>query len=675
MKTFDRLPLTARVALMPVSVMIVLIIIVALGWPLINQPEKSLPVAPVANLELPQFEQLEPRSPVLTEWLVNWQSRLLLLARYSLEIDTDIHSQYKSLAMQAKQILDGKELMNLPDLAEIKQVNKALDSHFLEELAPKLETRASGIEHIEIELMPEMLDLARQLKIDLGDHEQVRFANSSAVLLSHLQFAMSTLNGYTSDSGSSRRDAFLLELYAVENALQDLHASLTVEPHRSRLNRLVELMPMFRKAAADVMASSDDLKQLTMAPLTMPESTWINRLHEAEREALVRFIDQVHGEVDRFNADQAMLEDAPVADPRPWSEELSGQLSGLLVIAMVIILFLSILLAANIRRSIKTISLPLQSMAESGSMNQLLDENISPEFKPVVQAINRYVRLIEQTRGGIDQSVNQIDRVSVALAELASEGDQSIEQQRQVIDYATVASQSLSSIFDHIDSKTSELVKDGDQIEMESSQGEKHLHKTTEQLRDLVAQVAESVVSMDKLSEDRQKITDVLAVINSISGQTNLLALNAAIEAARAGEHGRGFAVVADEVRQLATQTQGSTEEIRAIMESLEDRAEKTEALMAVSKDMSQQSLVEIEQLTHSFERIRGVIEQVSDLIQSVSTVSDQQSESLEEVVKQVEHLGNLLQDSHNRLGETADQSRLLEGLSSEFKQQLKKFG
>lgn len=183
------------------------------------------------------------------------------------------------------------------------------------------------------------------------------------------------------------------------------------------------------------------------------------------------------------------------------------------------------------------------------------------------------------------------------------------------------ASHTLSSIFDTVNSSRVELGKDAEHIQQESINGEKQLERTTAQLRELVAQVADSVDSMDKLSEDRRKISDVLSVITSISGQTRLLALNAAIEAARAGEHGRGFAVVADEVRLLATQTQ------------------------------------------------------VSKLIPTVETASAQQGLTSTEIVNHIEQLDNLLQDSQEQLNETSSQSKALEALSAQFSQQLKRFG
>lgn len=675
MNAFDRLPLLARIALLPMSVMVLLFVAVALGWPLLNEKPKPEPVQvePVPTMALPQFEQVESRLPLLTEWLFNWQSRLQLVARYTVEVDADIEAQYQQLSTKAKQLLADARLADLPDLAQVKQVNNDLDSRFLQGFLPKQKARADEIKRLHHELMPEMLDLARQLKVDLSAHEQFRIRASSQALLSHLQFAMSTLNGYTSDARGSQRDAFLLELYASENALRDLLAVVNVTPYLGRLNRLEMLMPAFRNAASDVLDASDGIQQLVETPIKMPEAVWLNRLQQIERQMLNRHIEQIRGEVDQFNATAVMTKQAAVVDTQSETDGLQAWVMGLFAITMVVVLVFSALLAASIRRSITAISKPLQSMIKTGGMlNQKLDDNTSPELKPVVQAFNCYVDLIGETRGDLGQSIAEIERASHQLDQFASQRKQDIEDQRRALSTATG---SLPSILDNFGDDITGLVTDPEQIEKEVFASAQQLEKTTRHLHELAAHVEESVVSMDEVSQDSRKITDALAVITNISDQTNLLALNAAIEAARAGEHGRGFAVVADEVRLLATQTKGSTEEIRAIMGSVRHRSDKTESMMAVSSQMSQQSLVEIEQLAGNFNQLQMVVKQMPNLIQSLHDASSEQGQITDTITSHFEQLDQLLQVSQSQIAESLQQSRNLENLSEQFRQQLARFG
>ena len=675
MSAFNRLPLTVRIALLPTSIIFLLIIAGILGRSVIK------PEAVIAEQQAPrimaisQMEQVEAQSPLLNEWLFNWQSRLQLVAQFSQTADARIRTQYQSLADEAAKLLSNPAIADFQNLGQLKQVDEALDAAFLQTLLPKFGVRAAEIKQLHNELMPEMLQLALQLKIDLKATATGDEAEKSQALLGHLQFAMSTLNGYTSDAKTSQRDAFLVELYAAENTLKDLVALSSLQAHEKSLNRLVELMREFRKAAARVLDASDDMKDLSLATVKSPKLEWFKQQQAGEREALIRQLKGIKHEIEQFNATAGSVDSTPIEVTRPV-EGLAGLLIGLLVVAVIVVFALSGLLTISIRQSIAAVSKPLVSNTQDGGIvNQRLREKVAPEFKPIVQTINHYVDLVDETRSEIDQSVHQINRVSTELEQLLGQSEQSIETQRQTIGTATAATRALSTIFDQINTQTTELDNGASQIDSESTSGEQQLQKATNQLRDLATQVADSVVSMDRLSDDRRRVSGVLSVITSISEQTNLLALNAAIEAARAGEHGRGFAVVADEVRQLATQTQGSTEEIRHIMESLQDQAGKTEKMMAVSNEMSQQSLIEIERLAVSFEHTHDIVEQVSTLIRAVKDVTSRQGNSSTEIVEHVEKLGKLLADNQSQLSATAVQAKALENISEQFERRLKRLG
>ncbi len=665
MKAFNRLPLMLRIVLLPTSTIILLIVFVISAWSVVKPEPVAVQTQPQSVLTQSQIEQNEVLTSLLDEWLFTWQARLLLHAELVLSADAGIKSHYQTLANEAQKILVKPEIGSFQHLNKLKRVNEGLDTRFLEKLLPELSSRAAEITQMQNDLMPEMLKLALQLKLDLGSNFTDGAAQISRNLLSHMQFAMSTLNGYTSDAKTSQRDAFLVELYAAENALSDLAANRGLQAVEESLNRLAGLMPRFSQAAARVLDSSDSLTKITRIPIELPKLEWFQQQRAGERQALIQQVNATAGSVQKTAID--------AINPL---EELSALIIGLLVVAVIVVIALGALVTTSIRQSIASIASSFGPRIEDDeTVVQRLDENVAPEFRPLIQAFNQQVDLIDETRGEISQSVGQISHVATELDQFASQRKQAIDGQKQTIDKAAVATHALSTVFDQINLQTTELAQDASQIDTESSNDKRQLQNATEQLQKLATQVADSVVSMDKLSEDRRRVSDVLSVITSISEQTNLLALNAAIEAARAGEHGRGFAVVADEVRQLAIQTQGSTEEIHNIMESLQAQAGQTEQMMAVSNEMSQQSLLELEQLSAYFEQAQGIVDKVPKIIQAINAAASEQKCSSADLVQYIEQLDRLICNNQNQLHIAIEQAGALKSISTQFDQQLKRLG
>jgi methyl-accepting chemotaxis protein len=158
---------------------------------------------------------------------------------------------------------------------------------------------------------------------------------------------------------------------------------------------------------------------------------------------------------------------------------------------------------------------------------------------------------------------------------------------------------------------------------------------------------------MSKLSQQSQQIDEILTVIQSISEQTNLLALNAAIEAARAGEHGRGFAVVADEVRTLATRTQSSANEIGSMIESLQLNAKQAVDIVNGNLIQAEESVNKSNQSHHDLLSMIDSLHQIDDMSRSIASASEEQSSVTTEVAKNIV----LISDVSKQIAQNADDS------------------
>ncbi|MGY2436371.1 methyl-accepting chemotaxis protein, partial [Escherichia coli] len=164
----------------------------------------------------------------------------------------------------------------------------------------------------------------------------------------------------------------------------------------------------------------------------------------------------------------------------------------------------------------------------------------------------------------------------------------------------------------------------------------------------LVDEVAATARSIEAMQQDVQQIGSVLGVIGSIAEQTNLLALNAAIEAARAGEQGRGFAVVADEVRSLASRTQQATQEIRQMIDQLQSGVRQAESRMQQSRDTASKTAEDAGAANYMLGRIREAITRINDMNLQIATAAEEQSATTEEINRNTTNIRDI---SHELAG------------------------
>ncbi|SON48832.1 methyl-accepting chemotaxis protein [Vibrio tapetis] len=228
----------------------------------------------------------------------------------------------------------------------------------------------------------------------------------------------------------------------------------------------------------------------------------------------------------------------------------------------------------------------------------------------------------------LNQQCNETEQVATAITELTH----SIQE---VSDSALTASQST------------------DEANNESLKGKLMIENTMGAVEDLATELERSRDIVDKLAEDSQKIEQILDVIGAVSEQTNLLALNAAIEAARAGEAGRGFAVVADEVRNLASKTQSSTHEIHAMIAQLQDTAKQAVSMMSRGKELSEECNHRAQETGVVLNNITEMLANVTDSSHQIATAVNQQANVTQEVNRNVTNIQTLA----NNTSETSSTS------------------
>ena len=241
--------------------------------------------------------------------------------------------------------------------------------------------------------------------------------------------------------------------------------------------------------------------------------------------------------------------------------------------------------------------------------------------------------LVEQ----VLSSTGTLNEASAELSQVMEESTQGVERQKSESDQVATAMNQMTAAAQEVANNASEASDAADRANVQVVDAQGLVHQTIEVIGGLSEQVAEGVKVIERLGADSRKVDTVLEVIRAIADQTNLLALNAAIEAARAGEAGRGFAVVADEVRTLASRTQKSTQEIQETIERLQTGASNAVKLIGAISERSEATVVETRQVNEALQRINQAVGTINEMNIQIASAAEEQT-SVSETINQNVH-------------------------------------
>ncbi|MCQ2030140.1 methyl-accepting chemotaxis protein [Stutzerimonas zhaodongensis] len=460
--------------------------------------------------------------------------------------------------------------------------------------------------------------------------------------------------GYLNSDASNKLDGLLLELekqqaqYAAQ--LQDVLGS---SPAAQR-----QLEGQATASRGSLQASNDIFQdQVIMAEaLDLPWESFYD-LISAEMAKTYSFNDAILGFLDE-ELEQRLAQ----------KQMVMILMLAALALIFVLVVYLYSAFYMSTRASLRSLGAIMDRVA-AGDMTARFKVQSRDELGELGQVFNESVAKIRELIERVGQTVGEVERQASRVETVSGESNLTVSEQRGQIEQVATAMNEMSATAQEVATSAEAAVGSAQSVNQETVSGRALVDAQVSGIGRLAAEIEQSVNVINQLASDSKAISQVLDVIKGVAEQTNLLALNAAIEAARAGEQGRGFAVVADEVRSLAKRTQQSTEEIEQMIGRLQGGVGAAVKTMHSSHSMAEETVNQSAQVQQALENILGAVGVIVDQNQQIAAAAEEQTAVAHDIDRNIVAINEAGQRTAEGAGQTEQASRELTELVGRLQQ------
>jgi methyl-accepting chemotaxis protein len=519
--------------------------------------------------------------------------------------------------------------------------------------------------------MLELQSVVPDEKLDLKD--AINFAAEDLAILvtdgdtSEIQFAASYMHSQIESLQVSVNDYFDVRNLAKMQELRDAMASIitSLKDKQSYLND-ENIKGLVSEIETSVM--SDDgviAKFYENARLTQESEVLAKQLSDS--------MELVNVSVQKLLSEASSMGNQAKAEATDAASLSTLIISIVLVISIVIAVLVALWVSRSIRLPLKEVMKVLGKISD-GDFTQRSAVKTKDEFGELSSWVNSLVAKLQSVMMEIDQASNKVADSAGNNVRLASDSKRlMVTQNERTTEVASSMSEMVATV-DQVAKSSEVILHQIQSVDQRANQNRDQMDASIEKIECLLEQIEASTVVVNQLDEHSKSIDRILDVIQEIAEQTNLLALNAAIEAARAGEQGRGFAVVADEVRTLATRTHHSTEEIQQVIIQLQQGVTKTVGSMETSRQSANSSVEEVRSVGVSLAELQSSMAEIRDLSTQIATAAEEQSAVAQEIKQNVLDISVMSEQASLGADQSERDSQGLSKLASHQKDLLSQF-
>ena len=314
---------------------------------------------------------------------------------------------------------------------------------------------------------------------------------------------------------------------------------------------------------------------------------------------------------------------------------------------------------------VNTLRVSIEGIQQDSDLTGRINIVSKDEFGQLSQSFNLMLDKFQSSMRNVSETSKELATSSNDMARVTSEASGFVEQQQHELDMVATAMNEMTETVIEVARNANDAAEAADHTDVQSKEGMIVVNRTIETIVGLATEIERAGGVIQNLETDSKQIGSILDVIKSIAEQTNLLALNAAIEAARAGEQGRGFAVVADEVRTLASRTQESTQEIQSMIEKLQLGAETAVKVMSESRVYANDSVQHAKSAGDMLKLMTSSISKITDMNTQIATAAEEQSSVSEEINTNIVNIHNAAEQTATSAKTTSSESERLAEMAS----------